>query len=82
MGTRIVAKIQRHIITRNVSHFKRVPALEITNNEEEDIGDNESRTERKDHEKDQFDDVRPRRSQRSRIPVARFGFDVPSNLKI
>ena len=51
-GTKIVAKNQGHIITRNVSQFKRVPALESNENEEEDISDDESRTERKDHEKD------------------------------
>ena len=80
-GTKIVAKNQRHIITRNVSHFKRVTTSESNENEEEDICDNENGTEEKDQEKNQVDDIRPRRSQRSKIPVARFGFAVPWNLK-
>ena len=81
-GTKIIAKNQQHIITRNVSHFKKVPTLESNDNDEEDISDDENRTEKKEQEKNQVDDVRPRRSQRSKIPVARFGYAVPSNLKV
>ena len=81
-GTKIVAKNQRHIITRNVSHFKKVPTLESNDNDEEDISDDENRTEKKEQEKNQVDDIRPRRSQRSKIPVARLGYAVPSNLKV
>eukprot|EP00795_Rhopilema_esculentum_P002221 gene2221-17826_t len=72
-GTKILVKNRRHIITRNVSHFKRVPATDSYNNEEEDISDSDSKKEKKEQEKIEVDD-RPRRSKRSKIPVWRFGF--------
>ena len=72
---------RQHIITRNVSQFKRVPTSEGIDNEEEEISDNESGKGEKDQEKNNTH-VRPRRSQRSRIPVARLGFAVQSNLNL
>jgi len=81
-GTKIVAKNQQHIITRNISHLKRVPTSESRDKEEEDISDDERRKETKEQGKSQVDKVIPRRSKRSRIPISRFGLTVPSNLKL
>ena len=78
-GTKVVAKNERKIITRNVSHFKKVKA-ELS---EDKISDDEDTTNPNEIREsvEQQRNIIPRKSQRSRIPVFRYGNPVPSNLK-
>lgn len=89
-GTRIVAKNKRHIITRNISHFKKFQLFETTRKEDDDYSDSDtekSNTERETEEPEtKTNDMEKRgnnpnvRPRRSRIPVRRYGFVIPSNL--
>ena len=82
-GTRLVAK-NRYMITRNISHFKKVNRYE-TIEEEDDYSDGEAKNTNSNVELDlqnreENQQARFRRSQRSRIPIPRFGTLIPSNL--
>ena len=83
-GTRLVAKNKYHIITRNISHFKKVNRYETTE-EEDDYTDGEAKDTNSNIERDlqnceENQQARLRRSQRSRIPIRRYGTLLPSNL--
>jgi len=83
-GTRLVAKNRYHMITRNISHFKKVNRYETTE-EEDDYFDGEAENTNLNVELDlqnreENQQPRFRRSQRSRIPIPRFGTLIPSNM--
>ena len=83
-GTRLVAKNRYHMITRNILHFKKVNRYE-TKEEEDDCPDGEAENTNSNVELDlqnreENQQARFRRSQRSRIPIPRFGTLIPSNL--
>ena len=83
-GTRLVAKNKYHIITRNISHFKKVNRYETTE-EEDDYADGEAKDTNSNIERDlqnceENQKARLRHSQRSRTPIRRYGTLLPSNL--
>ena len=72
------------MITRNISHFKKVNWYDTTE-KEDDYSDGEakninSKVELDLHNSKENKQARFRRSQRSRIPIPRFGTLIPSNL--
>ena len=85
-GTRVVAKNKCHIITRNISHFKKVPRYEKMEDDDEDTDSETKNRDSKiieksqDEEVENNDNVSPRRSKRSRIPIFRYGTVIPSNV--
>ena len=86
-GTRIIAKNKRHIITRNISHFKKVPRFETTREEDDDYSDSDNEksytgrdTDEPETETNEMENNQNVRPKRSRIPVRRYGFVIPSNL--
>ena len=83
-GTRLVAKNKYHIITRNVSHFKKVNRYEATE-EDDDYTDVKAKNTNSNIElelpnSEENQQARLRRSQRSKIPIPRYGTLLPSNL--
>ena len=84
-GNRVVAKNKTHIITRNASHFKKVKRFENSladdeYSDEEEAVDNRERLNEKPGYNTENPEPRVRRSERSKIPVRRYGLPIPSNL--
>ena len=83
-GTRLVAKNRYHMITKNISHIKKVNRYETTE-EEDNHSDGEAnntnpKLELDIQNREENQQPRFRGSQRSRIPIPRFGTLTTSNL--
>ena len=77
-GSRITATNGRYVITRNISHFKKVAEVEEESEEEVESSDEEEEVREEDAREEVHGEQGPRRSGRTRKQVDRYGDLFPT----